>query len=82
MLVLCGCIKHKTDKKIILLQYDSVIQKKNKNKCESKGDLEFKRKIGGSFENLLALYVKYNHGCYTKYLSKKMRKTKIIKRLL
>ena len=52
----------------------TVSSKKNKNKCESKGDLEFKRKIGGSFENLLALYVKYNHGCYTKYLSKKCAK--------
>ena len=38
----CGYIKHNNGKKLILLQYESVIQK-IKNKCESKGDLEFKK---------------------------------------
>ena len=52
-------------KKFLLLQYESVIHK-IKNKCESKGDLEFKRKIGGSFENSPALDTKYHHGRYTK----------------
>ena len=37
MLVLCGCIKHKTDKKIILLQYDSVIQKKQEQMWIERG---------------------------------------------
>ena len=37
-------IKHNNDKKLILLQYETVIQK-IKNKCESKDDLEFKRKL-------------------------------------
>ena len=60
-------------KKFILLQYESVIHK-IKNKCESKGDLEFKRKIGGSFENLPALDAKYHHGCYNKLLSGKCTK--------
>ena len=58
--IFCGYIKHSNDKKMILLQFESVIQK-IKSKCESKGDLEFKRKIGGSFENLPALHAKYNH---------------------
>ena len=57
-------------KKFLLLQYESVIHK-IKNKCESKGDLEFKRKIGGSFENLPALDAKYHHGRYTKQLPEK-----------
>ena len=67
--IFCGYIKH-NDKKLILLRYEFVIQKV-KNKYESKGDLEFKRKIGGSFENLPALDAKYHHGCYNKYLSEK-----------
>ena len=66
----CGYIKHNNDKKLILLQYASAIQK-IKNKCESKGDLKFKRKIGGSFENLPVLDAKYHSGCYNKYLSEK-----------
>ena len=37
-------MKHDNDKKLILLQHESVIQK-IKNKCESKGDLEFKEKL-------------------------------------
>ena len=53
-------IKHDNDKKLVLLQYESVIQK-IKNKCESKGDLEFKRKIGGNFKNLPTPDAKYNH---------------------
>ena len=59
--IFCGYIQHNNDKKLILLQYKSVLQK-NKNKCESKGDLEFKRKIGCSFENLPELDAKYHHG--------------------
>ena len=55
---------------MIFLQYESVIQK-IKNNCESKGDLEYKRKIRSSFENLPALDAKYHHGCYNKYLSEK-----------
>ena len=57
-------------KKLILLEYESVIQK-IKNKCESKGDLKLKTKIGGSFENLPALDAKYHYECYNKYLSEK-----------
>ena len=68
-------MKHNSDKKLILLQYESVIQK-IKNKCESTGDLEFKRKIGGSFENLPVLEAKYHHGCYNKYLSEKCTEPK------
>ena len=68
--IFCGYIKHNNDNKLIFLQYESVIQK-IKNKFESKGDLEFKRKIGGSFKNLPALDAKYHHGCYNKYLSEK-----------
>ena len=68
--IFCGYVKHNNDKKLILLQYESVIQK-IKNKCESKGDLEFKRKIGISFENLPVLDAKYHHVCYNKYLSEK-----------
>ena len=37
-------MKHDNDKKLILLQHESVIQK-IKNKCESKGDLKFKEKL-------------------------------------
>ena len=37
-------MKHDNDKKLILLQHESVIQK-IKSKCESKGDLEFKEKL-------------------------------------
>ena len=37
--IFCGYIKHNNDKKLILLQYERVIQK-IKSKCESKGDLE------------------------------------------
>ena len=68
--IFCGYIKYNNDKQFILLQYESVTQK-IKNKCESKGDLEFKRTIGGSFENLPVLNAKYHHGCYNKYMSEK-----------
>ena len=68
--IFCRYIKHNNDKKLILLRYESDIQK-IKNKCESKVVLEFKRKIGGSFENLPALDAKYHHGCYIKHLSEK-----------
>ena len=68
--IFCGYIKHNNDKKLILLQYETVIQI-IKKKCESKDDLEFKRKVGGSFENLPALDAKYHHGCYNKYLSER-----------
>ena len=53
-------VKHDKDKKLVLLQYESVIQK-IKNKCELKGDLELKRKIGGNFENLPTPDAKYDH---------------------
>ena len=66
--IFCGYIKHNNEKKLILLKYETVIQK-IKNKCELKGDLEFKRKIGVSSEHLPALDAKYHHGCYSKYLS-------------
>ena len=55
---------------MVLLQYESVIQK-IKNKCESKGDLEFNRKIGDNFKNLPTPDAKYNHWCYNKYFSEK-----------
>ena len=61
---------------MILLQYENVIQK-IKNKYDSKVDLEFKRKIGSSFENLPAIHAKYHHGCYNKYLSRNMHRNKV-----
>ena len=45
-----------------------VLSKKSKTNGNRK---KFKRKIGGSFENLPALYAKYHHKCYKKYLSEK-----------
>ena len=68
--IFCGCINHSNDKKLILLEYESVNQK-IKNKCRLKSDLEFTRKIGGQFENLPSLDARYQHGCYNKYLSEK-----------
>ena len=68
--IFCGYINLSNDKKLILLEYESVNQK-IKNKCRLKGDLEFKRKIGGKFENLPALDARYQDGCYKKYLSEK-----------
>ena len=73
--IFCGFIKYNNNKKLILLQYESVIQK-IKSKWESKGDLEFKRKIGGSFENLPAFNAKYHHGYYKKHLLEKCTETR------
>ena len=68
--IFCGFMKYNNNKKLILLQYESVIQK-IKSKWESKSDLEFKRKIRGSFENLPAFNAKYHHGYYKKHLLEK-----------
>ena len=62
----CGLKKHKNDTRLILLQYDNVISKIRKA-CETNDDTEFKRKIGGNFEDLPALDAKYHLKCYVKY---------------
>ena len=57
--IFCAYIKHDNNEKLTPLQDEIVIQK-IKNKCESKGDLKFKRKNWG-FEILAGLGAKYHH---------------------
>ena len=68
----CGFKKHHKDTKLILLQFEHVINK-IKQGCEGNCDDEFKRKIGGNFENLPAYDAKYHLKCYNKYMAKKNR---------
>ena len=63
----CGFKKRNNETKLVLLQFEHVIRK-IKSVCESIGDNELKRKIGGDFENLPALDARYHSKCYLNYI--------------
>jgi len=63
----CGQKKNKGDTKLISIQYKSVSDELAK-KCNEKRDIQPKNKIGGDFNNLLALDAKYHTNCMKTYM--------------
>ena len=63
----CGYKKHNNDTKLILIQYESVLENLKKT-CEERNDNDLKRTIWGDFSKLPALNGKYHCGCYKAYM--------------
>ena len=69
----CGQKKRQTETRLVLIQYENVLQNLKK-RCNEKNDLILKRKIGGDFDRLPVLDAKYHPTCFKLYMKETTQK--------
>lgn len=65
--IFCGFQKHNKVKKLVCIEYETVLQNIEKQ-CDLKKDTDLRLRIGGDFSKLPAFEAKYHATCYKTYM--------------